>query len=74
MIQVESNTPWKEMYKTYNMGNLTEFCCSREFAHYIIENAKKYNVEAKISGYVTKKTTKDPKLTIVRGNQKYFYN
>ena len=62
MIQEESNTNWKEMYKVFNMGHRMELYVSEEIANDIISISESYNVEAKIIGRVEDSKTK--RLTI----------
>lgn len=62
MIQKESGTDWKEMYKVFNMGHRMEVYVSPEVAESIIEISKSFNVDAKIVGRVEKSDSK--KLTI----------
>jgi phosphoribosylformylglycinamidine cyclo-ligase len=53
LIQKESKTDWKEMYKVFNMGHRFEFYLpSQEAAQRIIEIASEFNVEARIVGRV----------------------
>jgi phosphoribosylformylglycinamidine cyclo-ligase len=40
IIQEESKTPWKEMYKVFNMGHRMELYVKEEFANEIIEISK----------------------------------
>ena len=62
MIQEESNTDWKEMYKVFNMGHRMELYVPQEIANDIISISESYNVEARIIGRVEESKTK--KLTI----------
>jgi len=50
MIQKESKTPWKEMYKVFNMGHRMEIYTDKETALKIIEISKSFNIDAKIIG------------------------
>ena len=50
MIQKESKTPWKEMYKVFNMGHRMEIYTDKETASKIIEISKSFNIDAKIIG------------------------
>ncbi len=50
IIQEESGTSWKEMYKVFNMGHRFEIYVSEENAQRIIEISKSFNVDAKIVG------------------------
>ncbi len=52
MIQQESGTDWREMYKVFNMGHRLELYVAPEYAQQLIEIAKSFNVEAKIIGHV----------------------
>ena len=52
IIHKESGTPWKEMYKVFNMGHRYEFYVSEKDADIIIKAAKSFNIEAKIVGRV----------------------
>lgn len=62
LIQKQSKTDWKEMYKVFNMGHRMEFYVAADLAQDIITIAKGFNIEAKIVGRVEKSSTK--KLTI----------
>lgn len=62
LIQKESGTDWKEMYKVFNMGHRMELYVPKEIAADIIEISKSFNIDAKIIGRVEKSDTK--KLTI----------
>ena len=50
MIKEESDTPWSEMYKVFNMGHRMEFYVAPEMAQEIIDIAKTFNIEGKIVG------------------------
>ena len=52
LIQEESNTDWKEMYKVFNMGHRMELYVSEEIAKDIIKISKSFNVDAKVIGRV----------------------
>lgn len=52
LIQKESGTDWKEMYKVFNMGHRMEIYTDSETAANVIEISKKYGVEAGILGRV----------------------
>ena len=62
LIQAESNTDWKEMYKVFNMGHRMEIYVPEEMASDIIAISESFNVRAKIVGRVEKSSSK--KLTI----------
>ena len=54
LIQKESGTEWKEMYKVFNMGHRMEIYTSEDMADDIIEIANAYDIEAKVIGQVEK--------------------
>lgn len=62
IIQKESGTEWKEMYKVFNMGHRFEIYTTPEVAEEIIKISASFNVEAKIVGRVEANIGK--KLTI----------
>jgi phosphoribosylformylglycinamidine cyclo-ligase len=62
LIQEQSNTDWKEMYKVFNMGHRMELYVPKAIAEDIISISKSFNVDAKIVGRVEKSDKK--RLTI----------
>jgi len=50
LIQEESGTEWKEMYKVFNMGHRMEIYLPEEKAQRIIEIANSFNIEGRIVG------------------------
>jgi phosphoribosylformylglycinamidine cyclo-ligase len=50
MIQEESNTDWKEMYKVFNMGHRMEIYLAKEHAQAIIDIAESFGIAAQIVG------------------------
>ena len=62
LIQKESNTDWKEMYKVFNMGHRMELYVPQEIADDIIAISKQFNVDAKVVGRV--EANEGKKLTI----------
>lgn len=62
LIQEESNTPWEEMYKVFNMGHRMEIYCDEGIASKLIEIAGTFNLPAKVIGRVEQSDSK--KLTI----------
>jgi len=51
LIQKESGTDWKEMYKVFNMGHRLEVYLPSEFAEQVISISKSFNIDAQIVGY-----------------------
>jgi phosphoribosylformylglycinamidine cyclo-ligase len=62
LIHEESQTPWEEMYKVFNMGHRMELYVPKEIAADLIAISKQFNVDAKIVGRVEAAESK--KLTI----------
>tara|TARA_R110002051_G_scaffold56554_2_gene105228 strand:+ start:6549 stop:7727 length:1179 start_codon:yes stop_codon:yes gene_type:complete len=62
LIQEQSSTDWKEMYKVFNCGHRLEFYLPQEIANDIIEIAESFGVKAQIIGRVEASVSK--KLTI----------
>ncbi|MFL5729543.1 MAG: AIR synthase related protein [Cytophagaceae bacterium] len=71
MIQQESNTSWKEMYKVFNMGHRMEFYVEEKYAADIISISQSFKVDAKIIGRV--EAGKDKKLTISTKKETFTY-
>jgi phosphoribosylformylglycinamidine cyclo-ligase len=72
LIQKESNTDWKEMYKVFNMGHRMEIYVKPELAQSIIDIAQSFNVDAQIVGRV--EASEEKKLTIVSDKGTFTYN
>ena len=53
-IQQESGTPWKEMYKVFNMGHRMEFYTGESEASEIIAISESFGIPARIIGRVEK--------------------
>ncbi len=51
LIQKESGTDWKEMYKVFNMGHRLEVYLPAENAAQVIEISKSFGIDAQIVGY-----------------------
>ena len=62
LIQEQSATDWKEMYKVFNMGHRMEIYIDEQYAQNIIDISKSFGVDAQIIGRVEKHQGK--KLTI----------
>ncbi len=71
LIQKESGTDWKEMYKVFNMGHRMEIYCPKEIAESIISISESFNVEAQIIGRVEASDEKE--LTIETKHGKFQY-
>lgn len=67
LIQEQSGTEWKEMYKVFNMGHRMEIYVPAAIAEDIIAISKSFNIEAQIIGRVEKGTQKQVTLTSKNG-------
>ncbi len=54
LIQNQSNTDWKEMYKVFNMGHRMELYLPEAYAGQVIDISRSFNVDARIVGHVEK--------------------
>ena len=71
LIQQQSGTDWKEMYKVFNMGHRMELYVNKEHAQEIINISKQFGVNAKIIVKVEKYQGK--KLTIKSQHGEFVY-
>jgi phosphoribosylformylglycinamidine cyclo-ligase len=71
LIQEESGTDWKEMYKVFNMGHRMEFYVPLEIADDIIRISKEFNVDAQIIGRVEDSKKKQVTIRSAYGEFNY---
>ena len=71
IIQEQSGTDWKEMYKVFNMGHRFEIYTKPDFGDEIISISKSFNIDAQIIGRVEPFAGK--KLTIKTDKGTFFY-
>lgn len=71
LIQEQSATEWKEMYRVFNMGHRMEIYIAPQYAEDIIQISKAFNIDAQIIGRCEKADSK--KLSIVSEYGKYHY-
>lgn len=71
LIQEQSKTDWKEMYKVFNMGHRMEVYCEPAHAQELIQIAAKFNLDARVIGRVEAATER--KLTIESEFGTYIY-
>lgn len=71
LIQEQSKTDWKEMYKVFNMGHRMEFYVNESVAASIMEISKSFNIEAKIIGRVEARPEKKVTVTSKHGSFEY---
>lgn len=72
LIQNESISDWKEMYKVFNMGHRLEIYTDKYYANEIIEISKSFNIDAQIIGRVESSNHK--KLTVKSSVGQFIYN
>lgn len=63
LIQQESGTDWKEMYKVFNMGHRMEIYCDSCIADKLVSISENFGIEARSIGRV-EKSASGKKLTI----------
>ncbi len=71
LIQQQSGTDWKEMYRVFNMGHRMELYVPKEIAQELIEIAGSFNLEARVIGHV--QDAASPKLTIISEHGEFVY-
>ena len=71
LIQKESKTDWKEMYRVFNMGHRMELYLSKEDAKDLIKISESFGVDAKIIGRVEKSDSKKLSISSEKGNFEY---
>ncbi len=72
MIQQESGTDWKEMYKVFNMGHRMELYVDEADAKAIIEISKSFNIDAQIVGRVEASAQKQVTVKSEHGEFLYY--
>ena len=71
LIQEQSGTDWKEMYKVFNMGHRLEVYLDQKHAQQVIDIAQRFGVDAKIIGRVEASDKKQVTLTTPSGSYVY---
>lgn len=71
MIQQTAGTSWREMYQVFNMGQRLEIFTDAMTAKSIVELAARFNIEARISGFVEEAETKEVIIKSEFGEFKY---
>lgn len=72
LIQEQSGTDWKEMYKVFNMGHRMEIYVPAAIAEDIIAISKSFNIDAQIIGRVEKGAQKQVTINSEFGD--FVYN
>ena len=71
LIQSQSGTDWKEMYKVFNMGHRMELYTDQQTALHIIRLAEGFQLEARIIGRV--EASEKKKLTLSSAHGEFSY-
>lgn len=71
LIQEESGTSWKEMYRVFNMGHRMEIYLPEKYAEEIISISRSFHVEAQIIGHV--EASEKTRLTISSSHGSFTY-
>lgn len=71
LIQSQSGTDWKEMYKVFNMGHRMELYTDKQTAAEIIRIANSFQLEAQIIGRV--EASEKKKLTLSGAHGEFIY-
>lgn len=71
MIQEESGTDWKEMYRVFNMGHRMEIYISEQHAQKIIDIAATFNVDAKVIGHCESNSGTEVEISSATGKFVY---
>jgi len=71
LIQEQSGTDWKEMYKVFNMGHRLEIYVKEEHAQALIDISKSFNIDAQIIGRVEKGKGKQLSIKSSKGTFNY---
>ena len=72
LIQEQSGTDWKEMYKVFNMGHRMELYVPESIAQEIITISESFNIEAQIIGRVESSAQKQVTIESEKGT--FIYN
>lgn len=72
MIQASAGTDWKEMYQVFNMGQRLEIFTDKDTAQSIIAIAKRFNIDAQVSGIVEPAQRKEVVIESEYGRFNYF--
>ena len=73
LIQEQSGTDWKEMYKVFNMGHRLEIFTDASAADHLIAIAKGLGIEAQVVGYVEASEKKELILEGSFGKEVFSY-
>jgi len=71
LIQEQSGTDWKEMYKVFNMGHRMELYVPEEIASDIIAISQSFNIDAQLIGRVENSDKKQVTINSDKGSFNY---
>ena len=71
LIQEESGTEWKEMYKVFNMGHRMELYLDEKNAQSVIDISQSFAIDAKVIGRVEGSNMKEVTIKSVVGQFNY---
>ncbi|MDR0688108.1 MAG: phosphoribosylformylglycinamidine cyclo-ligase [Prevotellaceae bacterium] len=72
LIQSQSQTSWREMYRVFNMGHRMELYVPQQHADRIIAISKSFGVDAQVVGRVEKSAAKKLTICSSQGTFEYF--
>lgn len=72
LIQAESGTDWKEMYRVFNMGHRMELYVSEDDVDDLIEISESYGVRAQVIGHVEPADKKEVSIRSPYGIFSYY--
>jgi phosphoribosylformylglycinamidine cyclo-ligase len=71
LIQEQSSTAWKEMYKVFNMGHRMEIYLPAAYASRVIEISKSFNIDAHVIGRV--EAASEKRVTLITPYGEFVY-
>jgi phosphoribosylformylglycinamidine cyclo-ligase len=71
LIQEQSGTTWRDMYKVFNMGHRFEVYLPEQYASRTIEISQRFGIDARIIGFC--EHSEKPRLTIRSDYGDFFY-
>jgi phosphoribosylformylglycinamidine cyclo-ligase len=71
LIQQQSGTDWKEMYKVFNMGHRMEIYLDEKYAQEVIAISKSFGVDAQVIGRVESSPQKQVTIKAAVGEFQY---
>lgn len=71
LIQQQSGTDYKEMYKVFNMGHRMEIYCDEKIASKVIGISEQFNIQAKVIGRVENAEQKELRILSPFGEYHY---